>query len=33
MHSEKQVLSFCRYVLTTEEDIIWDSGITSAEGG
>ena len=27
------LLSFCRYILTSEEDIRWDSGITSGEGG
>ena len=26
-------LSFCRYILTSEEDIRWDSGITRGEGG
>ena len=26
-------LSFCRYILISEEDIRWDSGITSGEGG
>ena len=26
-------LSFCQYILTSEEDIRWDSGITSGEGG
>ena len=26
-------LSSCRYILTSEEDIRWDSGITSGEGG
>ena len=25
--------SFCRYILTSEEAMRWDSGITSAEGG
>ena len=25
--------SFCRYILTSEEDIRCDSGITSGEGG
>ena len=25
-------LSFCRYILTSKEDIRWDSGITSGDG-
>ena len=26
-------LSLCRYILTSKEDIRWDSGITSGDGG